>query len=912
MATEVGSGYISLVPSAKGFGPAVATLISGPVETAATQSGATAGKSLQTSLLGSVQGTSGKLLGALGFASIGVAAFKSATDVESAQNIILRSTGATGKAADSLLASFQRVGSETPASLDTVASTLATLAQRTGIYGKGLEDLTLQVVTFNRITKDSPLDVQSLTQALAGFNVPGAQMGKTLDQLFTTSQKTGVPLATLIDTLNTAGPVARQFGFSVSFTAGLLAQLNKAGVDTNSIMPGLRKAFIQFAKDGREPAAALRETLGEMDALIKKGDEVGARQIAVQLFGARGAGLVDAAIQGKLSLQSLSETFDTTGKGILATASTTGTLSGKLGILKNQAILAFASFGTPILKEATSDLAAIVPITAVLGAGLGHIAPLLGPIVLGFGAFKLATIVLPPLLRLVSTGLFEVAVGMETVGAEGAASGLGNFAGGLQGLSSKLPAAAGGLAVVALGATQAGKSGTQGALGIGEMAAGGALLGSVIPGVGTVLGGLAGAVVGLSIHMLSGGESVEAYRKHFLDLADAIDLVGSKQAAKKFIDQLGDTDKLALFGHNVSGIKDELQTLATKSPDAANKVVAGLKAMHDESGKPFFSSAEIQTFDAFIDQAITKTKNATQHKKEADAANQKLTGSENTLQGAMNGVSGAADQEAARLGDLQSVVLGNVDAHAAFEQATNNVAKAYVSLLDAQNQFGVDSPQAAEAAANLKDAQNQAAGATLTLDQATAKLHATYKDSASVDQAIADLQKQQQEYPATADTLNPLIFQLLQLKAEYDQIPATVDTTVTANTTDAQTKLAALLTTTLSLMGLFSGKSTAEVFAGVSPGALALKTSAGGNFLRAGEPSIVGEKGPELWWPDTAGRVIPQSQMASKMTAMVAPANRSDGITVEKVEYHGPLDDPARRTRMIADDLRSAAHLVNL
>ena len=96
--------------------------------------------------------------------------------------------------------------------------------QRTGLTGTGLEGLTKQIITFNRITKDSPLNVEQLTKVLAGFNIPAAQMGKILDQLFITSQKTGVPLSEAVGTLETAGPIARQFGFSISVTAGLLSE----------------------------------------------------------------------------------------------------------------------------------------------------------------------------------------------------------------------------------------------------------------------------------------------------------------------------------------------------------------------------------------------------------------------------------------------------------------------------------------------------------------------------------------------------------------------------------------------------------------------------------------------------------------------------------------------------------------
>jgi TP901 family phage tail tape measure protein len=394
MAVELATGYISLVPSAKGIGKSIADELGGTVGKAAGEAGEDAGKKISTGLLAGVKGTGAKLLTELGLATLGVFAFKAATDVEDANNIIARSTGATGKALEGLQESFRNIASTSGASFSEIATTLSQLSQRTGLTGKALEQLTSQVLTFNRISKDSPITVDALTKALAGFNVPGSEMGKVLDHLFIIAQKTGVPLSELLSTLQTAGPVARQFGFSVEFTATLLAQLNRAGLDANQILPGLRTAFVNFAKAGKEPAAALRETLDQINALIKAGDIAQARQLAVQIFGARGAGLVDAALAGKLSLDQLGTAISTAGAGILEVAGKTGTLTGALAVLRNNLKLALAEFATPALEAANEALRAVLPTVRDIGkefaklpdpikivvAGLVGLATLAGPL----------------------------------------------------------------------------------------------------------------------------------------------------------------------------------------------------------------------------------------------------------------------------------------------------------------------------------------------------------------------------------------------------------------------------------------------------------------------------------------------------------------------------------------------------
>jgi len=369
---------------------ALQSQLTGPTAAAGLKAGEQAGAGVSKGIIANTLGTGPKLLKNLGLLGVGAEAFHAAHAVEAANNLIIRSTGASGKVAEGLEKSFKKVAGSTPAAFGTVATALSEVFQRTGLTGKGLEDLSLKIVTFNRITKDSPVNVQELTKTLAGFGVPASKVSGELDHLFVISQKTGVPLADLVSTMGTAGPIARQFGFSLDFTAGFLAQLNKAGVDSNAIIPGLRKAFITFAKEGKAPAVGLRETLGAIENLIHAGNIAGAQKIAVQLFGARGVGLVDAAVQGKISLQSLTQAVDTSGAGILKTAKKTGTLEGKLLLLHRKADLALASFGTPVLQLFTSTLSAILPVVTGIADAFGHLPGPLKTVLVSFVGFAVA------------------------------------------------------------------------------------------------------------------------------------------------------------------------------------------------------------------------------------------------------------------------------------------------------------------------------------------------------------------------------------------------------------------------------------------------------------------------------------------------------------------------------------------
>lgn len=395
---NVGYATLQIIPSLKGVEAAVATQLGG-AEAAAATAGKKTGGAFSTGLAGAfaaIKTPVGATIATI--AGVGVAAFAAAESVEKAQKLILRATGETGEGAEKLLDSFKAVASQTPASFQTVAQAISEVSQRTGLTGEALELFTRQVITFNRITKDAPVNVQDLTKALSAFGVPAEQMSAKFDELFKASQRTGVPITDLLASLQKSGPILRQFGLPVGEAAAFITQLDKAGVEASPIIAGLRAAFVKFAKAGKEPGEALRENIKAINDFIAAGDLASARKLGVELFGARGSGLVDAAIQGKLSLDGLNASLNETGKGILQTSKDTGTISGKLGVLKNNLVLALEPLGRPLLDALNAGLGAIVPLVQAAVAGItplfenfGKVAqPVIDNLVLGFNALVAA------------------------------------------------------------------------------------------------------------------------------------------------------------------------------------------------------------------------------------------------------------------------------------------------------------------------------------------------------------------------------------------------------------------------------------------------------------------------------------------------------------------------------------------
>lgn len=921
MAVELGAGYVSLIASGSDLVESVAKELGLPLAKIARDSGEAAGKNLQGGLLSNATDTGKKLATALGLVALGTAAFKSATDVEDANNLIARSTGATGKALAGLETSFRNVASGSAASFDTISSTLAELNQRTGLTGKGLESLTSEVVSFNRTTKDAPITVQSLTSALAGFNVPAKETGTVLDHLFVISQKTGVPLASLIDTLNTAGPIARQFGFSAEFTAGLLAQLNKAGVDANSILPGLKKVFKDAAAAGKDPAQALRDIITQMDGLLKAGDRIGAQQLAVQVFGARGVGLVDAAVAGKLSLASLNQTIDVSGAGILDTAKKTGTLSGALGILKNNAKLALAEFATPAIEAANTALRSALPTVQQLGRDF---ASLPDPIKIGtVGVVGLASVLGP---------LGNAAQGIEGLGK--AASGIST---GFQ------LAAVRGLELVdsvrAIGTVTATTNtvGTLGGIGSSSIAAGLGLGALTLTASAFVVAGAAVAAAsygivkaldlgtdGLDKNQLAGRRWAQSF------VHNGGDVISTFRSIKTERDRLGDIFKE--FG-GAAGKAADIQAVITGAVDAFPNDPAKVKGI-------------VSAAQAYQDLGTQLDKLGPAYKKSV-AAQKETSGSLATYAAsiARGGDATAAfaaltDTAKKAVTDFESTLLAGAGGEIGYqqsllniEQANNNVTKSTTDVETAQadldkaiREHGPNSQEAAAAQQNLTDkqlagrdavlslksAQFQSAAAVAKLDEDTRNLiDSIHNGTISYDAQRAKLLEQIQLHPENAAGIQLEIDKLDAAKRAADLIPPDVTTTVHVDV-DIQRFLSKLdaLRPNLEKIGLSQGAIDLLTFADVP------RTAVGGIFSTP-QVRLFGEAGPEavlpLSDPRRAFEILAQSGLfdhaSVAMPAPSSPPAQPAGPLIGEAHFHAPTEDPVRLAFDTARSLRAAQFL---
>lgn len=361
MAVELATAYISLVPSFKGVEAALASGLGGPAALAGDKAGADASGRF-ASKFGSGLGGLGKVVAAAvpvaAVAAIGVAAFKIGADFDEASDKIRVATGATGKDLDSLNGTFKSTFASIPTTMGAASDAVSQLRQRLGLTGQPLGDLSKQVLELSRVTKtDLGTNIEASSAVLTNWGVKVKDQGARLDELFRTSQATGVGVAELAQAMAKTGSPLRQAGLNFEQSAALLGLFSKAGIEVGAIMPALSKSIAKAAKDGKSAGQVFQDTF---NAIRKAPTDTAAAAAAIDVFGARaGPNLAGLIRQGKLSYQDLAKTIASGKDTIVGAAKDTNDLSENWQIFKNKALVAIEPVASRVFSGLSSGMVAL-------------------------------------------------------------------------------------------------------------------------------------------------------------------------------------------------------------------------------------------------------------------------------------------------------------------------------------------------------------------------------------------------------------------------------------------------------------------------------------------------------------------------------------------------------------------------
>lgn len=377
---ELGVGYITLIPSAKGIAAATQAELGGPMAVAGRKSGAATSAAFKTTFKSGVKNLAVGAGVIAGIAAVGV-------KFNESFNTIARGTGATGKTLDGLDQSFKNVLKSGSGSFDQVSAAVTTLYQRTGLTGKALDDFASKQVTLARITKtDVAANLQSTTGLFNLYGVAATAQSDKLDVLFRASQVAGVSITQLSSDMQAAAPTAKSLGLTIDQTAALVANLDKAGLPAGKTMAGLATTFAKAAKAGKDPLEVIRDLTAEVK---RAPNATAAATIAITKFGigARQASTLVAGLRsGAIDLNKSLED----GKSIREAAAATSTLSGKIAHLKNEALVGLEPLATATLGALTRGFEDVVPALEFLTRHMEIVGPIAIAAAAGFIAFKTA------------------------------------------------------------------------------------------------------------------------------------------------------------------------------------------------------------------------------------------------------------------------------------------------------------------------------------------------------------------------------------------------------------------------------------------------------------------------------------------------------------------------------------------
>ena len=337
--------------------------------------------------------------------AVGGASLAAFNEVDSAYDTVIKKTGATGDAAQAMYDIIDNLATSIPTDFNTAAEAVGEVNTRFGLTGDELEDLAGQFVKFADLNNtDVSTSIDLVQSAMAAFGVETEDAADVLDILNKAGQDTGVPLDQLAASLTTNGTALQEMGFGINESVGFLANLDKSGVDSASVMTGLKKALQNATKDGKSMGDALSEL---QDDLENTDSDTEAAQKAMELFGNKaGPAIAQAVRDGRLSFDELSATVTDWGDSVNDTFNETLDPIDQWQMTMNDLKLAGAEVGSvigellaPMLQKAADvirDLKAkwdelspgtqqaIVTAAGIL-AVVGPIVALIGSLVTGIG-----------------------------------------------------------------------------------------------------------------------------------------------------------------------------------------------------------------------------------------------------------------------------------------------------------------------------------------------------------------------------------------------------------------------------------------------------------------------------------------------------------------------------------------------
>ena len=316
---------------------------------------------LDVDKLASKFGMSGPLMA--GIVAVTAALAKLGQEMDEVTSTIAKGTGAIGDELFELdhnakKALVDGVG----VSVQETGQLIADLNTRLGLAGRELEEATVQFGHFAKVTgTDVKSAVNDVADVMKRWNVPAKKSKDLMNQLAKASQLSGASVTELMSSVKTGQTYLQQFGFNLSESVALLSSFKQNGIQTETVMTGMRTALAKFSAEGKNAKVAFAEVTKQIK---EAGNETEAMQIAVETFGNRaGPEMFKSIREGSADFEKFTEEIRNAGTAIDDTFEASRTSKDAMNDLKNALKGTFGELGqavTAVFKNIIDSVTEIV------------------------------------------------------------------------------------------------------------------------------------------------------------------------------------------------------------------------------------------------------------------------------------------------------------------------------------------------------------------------------------------------------------------------------------------------------------------------------------------------------------------------------------------------------------------------
>ena len=276
---------------------------------------ATAEKNLEK-LDGKAGGLAKTLGGAISVKAImdfAKSAYSAFEEVEAGANNVITATGATGDKAEELKGVYEDVARHVVGSFEDIGSAVGELNTMFGLEGDALEAAGEDAMQFAKVNDvDVTESIHNVAQLMNNMGIPAEQYGNVLDMLTVAAQQSGIDVNKLTTSVNDNAAALSQMGFSTEESIAMLANFEKTGANTSSILAGMKRGVATWAQEGKDAATEFQAfQQGVQDGTVSMAD-------AIEIFGSRAGGaMYDAAQKGQLDFADMYASIASDSEGAL-------------------------------------------------------------------------------------------------------------------------------------------------------------------------------------------------------------------------------------------------------------------------------------------------------------------------------------------------------------------------------------------------------------------------------------------------------------------------------------------------------------------------------------------------------------------------------------------------------------------